>query len=63
MAGWLHAVLLEEKLQAAYTDGLEGTEDELLMAFVEWQLEIFDEYEIIEDTDAIENLITTLWDD
>ena len=55
--------LLEEKLKAAYTDGLEGTPDELLMAFVEWQLEIFDQYEIIEDMDAIENLISTLWED
>ena len=55
--------LLEEKLQAAYTDGMEGTKDELLMAFVDWQLEVFDEYEIIEDEDAIEHLIATLWDD
>lgn len=55
--------LLEEKLKAAYTKDMDGTEDELLMAFVEWQLEDFGTSEIIEDTDAIIELQATLWDD
>ena len=55
--------VLEEKLMAAFTEGMEGTEDDLLMAYVDWQLAALDETEIRVDTEAVTRLLETLWED
>ena len=55
--------LLEEKLKAAYTAGMEGTGEDLLMAYIDWTLESYYGSEIIEDWDAIGILQETLWED
>lgn len=57
------ADLLEEKLRAAYTAGMEGTDEELRMAYIDWTLEAYYEAEIFEDWDAVERLQETLWED
>ena len=55
--------LLEEKLRVTYTAGLEGTDEELRMVYIDWTLDAFAEAEIIEDWEAIGNLQNTLWDE
>ena len=55
--------ILGEKLKAAWTDGMEGTEDDLLIAYADWQLAALDDAEVRVDTEAVSRLLETLWED
>lgn len=54
---------LSDKLQEACAAGMEGSEDDLLMAYIDWTLAAFDEAEITLDASAVLRLQAELWDE
>ena len=55
--------ILEEKLKANYLQGREGTEEELLMAYIDWQLDALNRALVEEDAAALSELQRTVWED